>query len=31
VMAMHTEEDIDQAVRIFGILKDEGYFFHGKP
>jgi 8-amino-7-oxononanoate synthase len=31
VMATHTEEDIDQAVRIFGSLKEEGYFTHGRP
>ena len=26
VMATHSEEDIDQAVRIFGKLKEQGYF-----
>ena len=26
VMATHSEEDIDQAVRIFGKLKEKGYF-----
>lgn len=31
VMATHSEEDIDQAVRIFGILKEKGYFSHGRP
>jgi len=30
VMATHTEEDIDQAVRVFGSLNDEGYFSHGR-
>ncbi|MEK6744539.1 MAG: 8-amino-7-oxononanoate synthase [Nitrospirota bacterium] len=31
VLATHTEEDIAQAVRILGILKEEGYFSHGRP
>jgi 8-amino-7-oxononanoate synthase len=31
VMATHSEEDIAEAVRIFGILKEEGYFSHGRP
>lgn len=31
VMATHSEDDIAQAVRIFGILKEEGYFSHGRP
>ena len=31
VMATHSEEDIDQAIWIFGKLNEEGYFSHGKP
>jgi glycine C-acetyltransferase/8-amino-7-oxononanoate synthase len=31
VMATHSEEDIAQAVGIFGMLKEEGYFSHGSP
>jgi len=31
VMASHSEEDIEQAVRIFGGLKEKGYFSHGRP
>ncbi len=31
VMATHSEEDIEQAVRIFGRLKEKGYFSHGRP
>jgi len=29
LMATHTEKDIDQAIEIFGRLKDEGYFNDG--
>jgi len=31
VMATHSEEDIAQAVGIFGMLKEEEYFSHGSP
>jgi 7-keto-8-aminopelargonate synthetase-like enzyme len=31
VMATHSEEDIAQAVGIFGMLKEEGYFSHDGP
>jgi 8-amino-7-oxononanoate synthase len=31
VMATHSEEEIKQAVAIFGQLNDEGYFSHGRP
>ena len=31
VMATHSEEDIAQAVRIFGELNEKGYFSHDSP
>jgi glycine C-acetyltransferase/8-amino-7-oxononanoate synthase len=31
VMATHSDEDIAQAVGIFRMLKEEGYFSHGSP
>jgi glycine C-acetyltransferase/8-amino-7-oxononanoate synthase len=31
VMATHSDADIDQAVSIFGSLKEKGYFTHGRP
>jgi 8-amino-7-oxononanoate synthase len=31
VMATHSDADIDQAVSIFGSLKEKGHFAHGRP